>query len=226
MKPYSPIVTVEVHPGGVPQLLLTGDSVLETREPESEASLVVRGLDPGRMFCRHEEQGAAGGELEVSNVDRLRVHVRVEFDTAPRERPGLEVRSVTILVVLAVIGEEAEEPDVREQLAILVILSIDRPRPGKLEGPLDGREGRIEHDDRLGVIGIELGGSRGANPREPFEIDTFRRGASLEGLKYIGGRVEHVVDERGAGHNGLPFCGCRRLARVPRAMRITKPAFV
>ncbi len=170
---------------------------LQAREPEAEALLVVRGLDPSRVLRAHEEQGAAGRGLRVADVDGLLADVGVELDAPPRERPRLELRTVTLRVVRPLVREKAELARVRDHPvpAPLVLLSVDRPLPRELEGVLERVERRVEDDDRLGVVRVELGGLLGADPRELPEVDALHRAAGLEGREHVDGRVEHAVHE-------------------------------
>ena len=196
VEPHLPKATAEAHAGNVPPPLPDGSRALQAREPEAEALLVVRRLDPGRVLRTHEEQGAAGG-LRVADVDGLLADVRVELDAYPSHCVRLELGSVALRVVLAVVGEETELLLIREHAvpAPLVVLSVDGPLPRQLGRVLERVERRVEDDDRLGVVRIELGGGFGADPRELAEVDALRRTARLEGREHVDGGVEHTVDE-------------------------------
>lgn len=193
---HLPIAAVEVDAGHALPSTLVRSRALQAGEPEAEALLVVRRLDPGRMLRAHEEQGAAGG-LRVADVDGLLADVRVELDANPAERVGPELGSVALCVVLAVVGEEAELLLIREHAvpAPLVVLPVDRPRPRELERVLERVERRVEHDHRFGVVRIELGSLLGADPRELAEVDALRRATRLESREHVDGRVEHAMDE-------------------------------
>ena len=190
------IVAIEVDAGHALPSILAWSRALQAGKPEAEALLVIRSLDPLRVLRAHEEQGAAGG-LRVADVDGLLADVRVELDANPAERVGLELGSVALRVVLAVVGEETKLLLIREHAvpAPLVVLPIDRPRPRELERVLERVERRVEHDHRLGVVRIEVGGGLGADPRELPEVDALRRALRLEGHEHVDGRVEHAVDE-------------------------------
>ena len=107
------IVTIEADVGNKAPSLEAGIRALEAREPEAEALLVVRGLDPIRVFRAHEEQGAAGGlrvfvTIAITDIDRPLADIGVELDPDPAKRVRLELRSIALSVVLAVVGEEAK----------------------------------------------------------------------------------------------------------------------
>ncbi len=193
---HLPSAAAEVDVGHVLPSALVLSHALQAGEPEAEALLVVRGLDPGRVLRAHEEQGAAGG-LRVADVDGLLADVRVELDADPAERVRLELGSVALHVALAVVGEETELLRIREHAvpAPLVVLPVDSPRPGELERVLERVERRVEHDDRLGIVLVEIGSLLGADPRKLAEVDALRRATRLEGHEHVDGRVEHAVDE-------------------------------
>ena len=196
-EPHLPIVAVEVDVRHALPPPRTRSRALQAREPEAEALLVVRCLDPLRMLRAHKEQGTAGRGLGVADIDGLLADMRIELDAPPRERPRFEVGAVTLRIVGTVVGQESKLLHVRDHTVPppVVILSIDGPLPRELERVLKCVERRVEDHDRLWVVRIELGGGLGTDPRKLPEVDPLRRATRLEGCEHVDGRVEHAVDK-------------------------------
>ena len=167
-------------------------------DPEAKARLVIDRLDPRRMLCAHEEQGAPGRGLGAADIDGILVDVRVELDAPPRQRPRLEVGTIASGVIRTIVGKESELARVRHHAVptALVFLTIDRPGPSELERLLQRTEGRVENDHRFGIVRIELGSVFEAGPTgELAVVDTLRRTTRLEGREHVRRCVEHAVDE-------------------------------
>ena len=206
MEPHPATVAIEEDARHGPPRALAQSYALQAREPETEALLVVRRLDPGRMLRAHEEQGTAGG-IRTTDIDELLTDVRVELDAPPRERPWIEVWAVTLRLVITLISKESKALLIREHPVPTkcILLSVHRPCPREIERILKRVERDVEHDDRLGIVRVEVGSLLGTNPRELSEIDTLLDATYLEGREHVDGRVEHAVDEILMSHSDLPF---------------------
>ncbi len=187
-QPHLAIALAEVDVRHALPRLEAGRRALEARDVPAEVLLVVDDLHPLRVLGGDEEERQAWRGLRVTDVLRSLGHVDVQLDATPAEGHGLE--GFGTLEEAQLVRGGLETPP-----APAVLLALDRPVPGELEGLLEAAERHVEDDHHLVVTRIEVRRLLGADPGELVDHEALLREAQHAGLEDVCGGVEDAMDE-------------------------------